>query len=121
MEVLQRIGRELGDYKSAYWNPVNPQILPHYYQVVTNPIFLGEIEEKLKTGRYRYPQEFASDVRLHWANVKAFNPKGDFYRGLGDKVSPCSCNNKLGSALLAVPTCLMLHTVASIHICVADR
>jgi hypothetical protein len=105
MEVLQRIGRELGDYKSAYWVPVNPQLLPHYYTVITNPIFLGQIEDKLKAGKYRYPSEFAADVRLLWSNVKTFNPKGDFYRSLGDKVGPCKTLVKGGGCCLLPCLC----------------
>ena len=32
------------------------------------------------------PQEFADDVRQHWTNVKLYNPVGDPFRKVGEKV-----------------------------------
>lgn len=85
-DVLNKVLKALGPDRSVFYDPVNPQMLPDYYRVVTNPIFLGQVEEKLNSGGYSAPQEFADDVRQHWVNVRLYNPVGDPFRRLGEKV-----------------------------------
>lgn len=88
-EVLNKILKALGQDRSVFYDPVNPQILPDYYRVVTHPIFLKDIEGKLLRRQYTSPQDFANDVRQHWANVKLYNPVGDPFRKIGEKASAC--------------------------------
>jgi hypothetical protein len=42
------------------------------YQVVTNPIDLLKLQQKLKTDEYEDVEEFTSDVQLMVNNAKAF-------------------------------------------------
>ncbi len=64
MSVLQNVAKELGEHKRVYWEPVNPAVLPKYYDIVREPIFLGQIEDKLRTGRYRYAQVLCCSLDL---------------------------------------------------------
>ncbi|KAJ9516691.1 hypothetical protein QJQ45_015156, partial [Haematococcus lacustris] len=89
LDVLQRVGVVLGLNKQLYWEPVDPKLLPSYYTVITRPIFIGQIQDRLNRGIYQAPSEFAADMRLHWANVKQFNPKHDPFHILGLKAEAC--------------------------------
>ncbi|XP_033210507.1 protein polybromo-1 isoform X3 [Belonocnema kinseyi] len=45
---------------------------PGYYEVVTNPIDLLKVQQKLKTDEYRDMEDLASDIQLMVNNAKAF-------------------------------------------------
>ncbi|XP_074113520.1 protein polybromo isoform X2 [Cotesia typhae] len=45
---------------------------PGYYEVVTNPIDLLKVQQKLKTDEYRDMEDLAADVHLMITNAKAF-------------------------------------------------
>lgn len=47
--------------------------LPLYYDVIERPIALGMIRSAADKGEYRTMSAFAADVRLVFANAKAFN------------------------------------------------
>ena len=56
--------------------PVDPVKLkiPDYYKIITKPMDLSTVGQKLKGGRYGHPREFADDVRQIWANCARYNP-----------------------------------------------
>lgn len=64
--------------KGAEWftSPVDPVKLniPHYTSVVTQPMDLGTVRDKLNRSVYRNPQELAADVNLTFDNAILFNP-----------------------------------------------
>lgn len=45
---------------------------PGYYEVVTNPMDLLKVQQKLKTDEYRDMDDLAADVQLMVNNAKAF-------------------------------------------------
>lgn len=45
---------------------------PGYYEVVTNPIDLLKVQQKLKTDEYRDMDDLAADIQLMVNNAKAF-------------------------------------------------
>ncbi|TNV80957.1 hypothetical protein FGO68_gene4364 [Halteria grandinella] len=47
--------------------------IPHYLQVVSNPMDLGTISDKLAHHQYDSPQEYLDDVELVFANCILFN------------------------------------------------
>lgn len=77
----------LGIHAPAYLIAADPKLYPTYYDTVRNPIFLNDIKHKLDKGTYHYPSQFYSDMKLHFENVRIYNPVGDPYRSLGNKVS----------------------------------
>lgn len=55
--------------------------LPDYNRLVPDPMDLGTVENKFKTGQYTHIQHFVSDIRLVWYNAKTYNkPGSDFYK-----------------------------------------
>jgi hypothetical protein len=55
--------------------PVNPEALgiPNYFQIITHPMDLRTVKEKVKRNRYVSMREFTDDVRLIWRNATRFN------------------------------------------------
>ena len=56
-------------------DPVRDQA-PTYYEEIKHPMDLSTIGAKLKQGQYKTMGEFASDMRLMFANCRQFNPPG---------------------------------------------
>eukprot|EP00871_Galdieria_phlegrea_P002785 jgi/Galph1/3507/GphlegSOOS_G2154.1 len=50
-----------------------PVKVKSYYEVVKNPVFLNQIRDKCKTGKYFSHAEFLDDMKLLVANTKSFN------------------------------------------------
>lgn len=48
---------------------------PGYYEVVSNPIDLLKVQQKLKTDEYEYMDDLQSDIELMVNNAKAFYKK----------------------------------------------
>lgn len=84
-DVLDTIrSPKYGMYNSAFLVPVDPVALniPHYRQVVKNPMDLGTMAQKLKTGQYGKAGEFQKDFELMVQNCLAFNPPGNPVRDM---------------------------------------
>jgi hypothetical protein len=58
-----------------FYDPVDPEKLeiPDYYDVVTEPMDLGTIKNKLHSNRYRNIQEFIDDINLIFNNCIKYN------------------------------------------------
>ncbi|EMC95187.1 hypothetical protein BAUCODRAFT_56388, partial [Baudoinia panamericana UAMH 10762] len=65
--------------------PVDPVALniPHYRQVVKNPMDLSSMAQKLKQGQYEKAGEFRKDFELMIDNCLLFNPPGNAVRDIG--------------------------------------
>ena len=67
-------------HKHAAWfaDPVDPvgMGIPHYAEVIKQPMDFGTIKGKYKGGRYASAEAFAADVRLVFNNATTFN-KGE--------------------------------------------
>nr|XP_043616526.1 transcription factor GTE9-like [Erigeron canadensis] len=61
--------------------------IPDYYTVITKPMDFGTIKEKLGSGGYDSPYEFASDIRLTFSNAKTYNPPGNDVHIMADVLS----------------------------------
>ena len=55
------------------WKGLN---LPDYPLIVTKPMDLGTVRDKLGNGKYANAEKFATDVRLVFANAMKFNEDG---------------------------------------------
>ena len=68
-------------HKHAAWfaDPVDPvgMGIPHYAEVIKQPMDFGTIKGKYKGGRYASAEAFAADVRLVFRNATTFNTGAD--------------------------------------------
>ena len=68
-------------HKHAAWfaDPVDPvgMGIPHYAEVIKQPMDFGTIKGKYKGGRYASAEAFAADVRLVFRNATTFNKGAD--------------------------------------------
>ncbi|OBZ72828.1 hypothetical protein A0H81_06717 [Grifola frondosa] len=87
-EVLTKLITQIkkkDDY-AFFLEPVDPAHVPGYADVVKRPMDLGTMTTKVKRGKYRSLEEFASDIRLLATNAKTFNPPGTIYHAEADKI-----------------------------------
>ncbi|KAI0354547.1 hypothetical protein OH77DRAFT_1426157 [Trametes cingulata] len=80
-EVLTKLIAQIkkkDDY-AFFLQPVDPQQVPGYSDVISRPMDLGTMTTKVEKGKYRSLEEFASDLRLVTTNAKTFNPPGSIY------------------------------------------
>lgn len=76
-------------YGYVFNEPVDPVALgvPDYFTVITSPMDLSTIKEKLQDSVYSSPLEFASDVRLTFDNALKYNPPGDAVNNMAKALS----------------------------------
>ncbi|KAI8818584.1 uncharacterized protein EV422DRAFT_498747 [Fimicolochytrium jonesii] len=86
-KALQRLLQKLQAHPAAavFLQPVDPVALniPHYTQVIKNPMDLGTIQKKLDSGSYVTPAQLAADVELMLSNCFTFNLPEDWVYGQG--------------------------------------
>jgi hypothetical protein len=74
---LRAIHKKLFNHPAALWfrMPVDPiaQNVPQYFDVIKNPMDLGTVGKKLKSGQYTSNEEFEADMRLIFTNCYTFN------------------------------------------------
>ena len=72
LSTLQKL-----EYGQPFLKPVDPVALniPDYPLIVKEPMDLSKVDKRLRTGYYRHPLQFASDVRKIWSNAILYNPK----------------------------------------------
>ncbi len=73
-KVLEKISDD--PYAHAFYDPVDTDAFPDYTEIVSQPMSLSEVEEKLNNGDYNKfgcYRDFANDMRLIWSNCKKYN------------------------------------------------
>ena len=68
-----------------FWTPVSTKYVPDYYQIVTNPIDLASIKNKVKQKKYTTRAQFLSDVNRIFENSVLYNG--------ADAESTCAAKN----------------------------
>jgi hypothetical protein len=58
-----------------FQNPVDIKTIPTYTDIISKPIDLGTIKDKLTNGVYTNPYELVDDVRQMFTNAWTFNKK----------------------------------------------
>jgi hypothetical protein len=77
-QILQTLKKS--PYAEPFLQPADLTALPDYLQVVSEPMDLYTVEEKLKNGDYETGFLFAMDVRKIWSNSFRYNANGsDLY------------------------------------------
>ena len=61
--------------------------LPDYFTVIKHPMDLGTVKDKIATGSYTSPLDFAADVRLTFSNAMTYNPRGNDVHYMADTLS----------------------------------
>lgn len=64
-------------YGVFFCEPVNPEAYPDYRKLVTTPMDLGTIINRVLLDNYKTPLEFWQDVGLVWKNCRKFNENLD--------------------------------------------
>lgn len=72
-------------YMNPFKTPVDPDLVPHYYAVIKNPMDLSTLTQKFKEGKYTLLSEVKNDFQLMIDNCETFNPVGTWIRPLCDK------------------------------------
>jgi bromodomain-containing factor 1 len=83
--VLEEIrGPKNMPHNQVFQQPVDPVALniPHYRQVIRNPMDLSTISQKLRLGEYGTANEFKKDFDLIISNCLQFNPSGNPVRDM---------------------------------------
>jgi len=72
-----KIVRQLRQHKNAwpFNEPVDPVALniPDYFQVVTHPMDLGTVENRIQSNYYKTLEDLTGDVRQVWDNAAKYN------------------------------------------------
>ncbi|KAF0929364.1 hypothetical protein E2562_021392 [Oryza meyeriana var. granulata] len=61
--------------------------IPDYFQIIKNPMDLGTVRNKLDSGSYTSPSDFAADVRLTFTNAMTYNPRGHVVHDMAIQLS----------------------------------
>jgi hypothetical protein len=82
MPVLRKLMEH--KYGFIFSKPVDPLALniADYFTIVTDPMDLGTVKKRLETAHYKTLEQFASDVRLTFANAHQYNEEGSFVHDL---------------------------------------
>lgn len=74
-----------GQLNHVFLMPVDPVALniPHYRQIIKQPMDLSTMAQKLKQGQYSSAKEFEKDFKLMISNCLDFNPPGNTVRDMG--------------------------------------
>ncbi|EGR28026.1 hypothetical protein IMG5_184560 [Ichthyophthirius multifiliis] len=76
MVILQRLKKNENAIPFLYRVDTIQQNCPNYYQIITEPMDLSQIELNLKLNQYQTKSQFAADVKKIWRNSFIYNPKG---------------------------------------------
>lgn len=78
---LRRFLFQIQNHKQAwpFLNPVNKDEVPDYYDVITSPMDLSTMEEKLEHDLYTTPKDLVSDLKLIFSNCRQYNDAKSVY------------------------------------------
>ena len=78
---LQHLLNELQNHQSAwpFLQPVNPDEVQDYYNVILEPMDLSTMEQRLEADHYATPEDFIRDASLIFKNCKKYNNETTTY------------------------------------------
>ncbi|KAM3123242.1 hypothetical protein CJJ07_004930 [Candidozyma auris] len=88
-QVLKELtSKKLYSINFPFLQPVDPVALniPHYFDVVKNPMDLGTIQSNLANNKYENADDVERDVRLVFSNCYLFNPEGTDVNTMGHRL-----------------------------------
>ncbi|XP_074279157.1 uncharacterized protein LOC141604629 isoform X2 [Silene latifolia] len=75
--VLDRLQKK--DTRGVFAEPVDPEELPDYHEVIENPMDFGTVRSNLDRGRYKTLEQFEDDVYLISSNAMQYNPPSTIF------------------------------------------
>ncbi|KAL6217928.1 hypothetical protein ACLB2K_011145 [Fragaria x ananassa] len=75
--VLERLQKK--DTYGVFSEPVDPQELPDYHEVIDNPMDFGTVKKKLTSGVYASLEQFEDDIYLICSNAMQYNAPDTIY------------------------------------------
>ncbi|KAL1219735.1 Transcription factor GTE11 [Cardamine amara subsp. amara] len=75
--ILDRLQKK--DTYGVYSDPVDPEELPDYHEIITNPMDFSTVRKKLESGAYASLEQFERDVFLICANAMEYNSADTVY------------------------------------------
>lgn len=86
--IKELMSKKLYNINFPFLQPVDPVALniPHYTDIVKEPMDLSTIQAKLANNQYENGDAFESDVRLIFKNCYLFNPLGNDVHTMGLKL-----------------------------------
>ncbi|XP_076951264.1 uncharacterized protein LOC143624531 [Bidens hawaiensis] len=75
--ILDRLQKK--DTHAVFSEPVDPDELPDYHEVIKHPMDFGTVRSKLDGGRYANLEELESDVYLICSNAMQYNSSDTVY------------------------------------------
>ncbi|KAE8249141.1 hypothetical protein A4X13_0g5324 [Tilletia indica] len=87
-QVLTRVITALirRDTYAFFTDPVNPEEVPGYRDVIKEPLDFGTIRERVEAEEYTNVASFTDDVNLVFRNAKTFNPPDTIYHSEADRI-----------------------------------
>ncbi|KAH6880422.1 histone acetyltransferase GCN5 [Thelonectria olida] len=78
---MRRFLYQIQNHKQAwpFLNPVNRDEVPDYYNVITSPMDLSTVGERLEHDFYNAPKDLVSDLKLIYSNCKQYNDATTVY------------------------------------------
>ncbi|KAI4342207.1 hypothetical protein MLD38_026857 [Melastoma candidum] len=75
--ILDRLQRK--DTYGVFSEPVNPEELPDYDEVIEHPMDFGTVRKKLDSGAYLNLEQFEKDISLISSNAMQYNAQSTIY------------------------------------------
>ncbi|GAC72315.1 IRF-2-binding protein CELTIX-1 [Moesziomyces antarcticus T-34] len=82
IENLQR-----RDSYKFFCEPVNPDEVPGYFDVIKTPMDFGTMQRKVDDRLYSHMDEFKADFQLVISNAQTFNPEGTLYHNEAKRIA----------------------------------
>jgi histone acetyltransferase len=78
---MRRFLYQIQNHKQAwpFLNPVNRDEVPDYYNVITSPMDLSTVGERLEHDFYNAPKDLLADLKLIYSNCKQYNDATTVY------------------------------------------
>ncbi|KAI1288677.1 histone acetyltransferase GCN5-like protein [Xylaria venustula] len=85
---LRRFIYQLQDHKQSwpFRVPVNRDEVPDYYNVITSPMDLSTVEERLHQDQYDAPKDLVDDLKLIFDNCRKYNDETTVYAKCANKL-----------------------------------
>lgn len=95
---LRTVLRDIKAHGQAwpFHEPVDPQEVPDYYDVVKDPVDLKMVGARIKEKAYTCKEDFVRDINKMFDNCRKYNAEGSLYRQAADELQQY-CRNRFAA------------------------